>query len=55
MGHPEIPWREIMGMRHKIAHDYFEVDFQTVWDTVKADLSPLEKQITQILRKEFPA
>lgn len=47
--HPEIPWQDIIGMRHKIAHDYFEVDLRTVWDTSKSDLPPLKQQVEQIL------
>ena len=31
--HPEIPWKEITGLRHKLVHDYFEVDLQIVWNT----------------------
>jgi uncharacterized protein with HEPN domain len=30
--HPEIPWAAIVGMRHKIVHDYLFVDFDLVWD-----------------------
>ena len=31
--HPEIPCKEITGLRHKLVHDYFEVDLQIVWNT----------------------
>jgi uncharacterized protein with HEPN domain len=39
--HPEIPWAEIIGMRNRLTHAYYEVDLDTVWDTVTADLPHL--------------
>jgi uncharacterized protein with HEPN domain len=39
--HPEFPWREIVGMRHRLVHDYFEIDLEKVWETVQHDLPPL--------------
>jgi len=51
--HPEIPWQDIIGMRHKIAHDYFEIDIRVVWDTAKFDLAPFKEQIRRILPTEM--
>jgi len=39
--HPEIPWRSIIGMRHKVVHDYLYVDYDTIWDVVTTDLPAL--------------
>src|SRR5262245_54898795 len=39
--HPEIPWREVTGMRDNIAHGYFGLDLRVVWDTVREDLPKL--------------
>ena len=39
--HPKIPWKAIIGMRHKVVHDYLHVDLDLVWDVVKRDLEPL--------------
>jgi len=39
--HPEIPWADIIAMRHKVVHDYFGVDEDIVWQVVTADLPPL--------------
>jgi uncharacterized protein with HEPN domain len=39
--HPEIPWSDIIGMRHKIVHDYLDVDYDLVWDVLTRDLPPL--------------
>jgi uncharacterized protein with HEPN domain len=40
-GHPEIPWRAIVGMRHKIVHDYIHVNFDIVWGVVTTRLPAL--------------
>lgn len=39
--HPEIPWREITGIRNKIVHDYLGVDIEVVWQVATEDLPPL--------------
>ena len=47
--HPEIPWTAIVGMRHKVVHDYLHVDFDIVWDVATADLPPLIAQLEKIV------
>ncbi|MBA2301416.1 MAG: DUF86 domain-containing protein [Acidobacteria bacterium] len=37
-GHPEIPWADIIGMRHKVVHDYLGVDEDIVWQVVIHDV-----------------
>jgi uncharacterized protein with HEPN domain len=39
--HPEIPWADIIGMRHKVVHDYLGVDEDIVWQVVTQDLPGL--------------
>lgn len=46
--HPEIPWAAIIGMRHKVVHDYLHLDFDIVWDVVTADLPSLIPLIERI-------
>ena len=47
--HPEIPWQEIVGMRHKVVHDYLGVDEDIVWQVVTEDLPPLIASLEKIL------
>ena len=39
--HPEIPWTDIIGMRHKVVHDYLGVDEDIVWQVATDDLPKL--------------
>lgn len=39
--HAEVPWRSMRGMRNRIAHGYFKIDFDVVWDTVETALPEL--------------
>ena len=50
--HPELPWVEMRGMRNKIIHNYFDVDWEVVWSTVKDDLSRLKQQIDALLLEQ---
>jgi len=39
--HPEIPWRPIIAMRHRLIHGYFDVELSLVWDTVVVNIPAL--------------
>jgi len=45
---PDIPWAEIIGMRNKIIHEYFGMDEEILWKTIKADLPEFKKLLEKI-------
>ena len=50
--HPEIPWREITGMRHRLIHGYGEVRLDLVWMVLRDHLSPLIAQLAALVPEE---
>jgi uncharacterized protein with HEPN domain len=48
-GHPEIPWQDIIGMRHKVVHDYLGVDEDIVWQVVTEDLPRLVEALEPLV------
>ena len=41
----DVAWKEIIGMRNKLTHDYMGVDVEAVWLTAKRDLAPLKRAV----------
>ena len=51
---PDVPWSEIVGMRNRLIHAYFDVTNEVVWETVQEDLPTLIRQLTRILSRSEP-
>lgn len=49
--HPEIPWAEIVAMRNYLIHEYFGVDPEMVWETVRQDLPGLAAALRGLLEQ----
>lgn len=43
--HPQVPWRSMRGMRNRIAHRYFDINLDVVWETVQTALPQLLEQL----------
>ena len=50
--HPQIPWSRIIGMRHRLIHEYDKMDQDILWDTIKHDLPALIAELDKILRED---
>jgi uncharacterized protein with HEPN domain len=52
--HPEVPWRQMQGMRNRLAHGYFDVKVEIVWKVVTDDLPRIEQALPEV-RKDAEA
>lgn len=50
--HSEIPWREMVGLRNRLIHEYFRIDYDAVWDTIHKDLPKLIEIVEPLVPKE---
>ncbi|MDP8240445.1 MAG: DUF86 domain-containing protein [Candidatus Hatepunaea meridiana] len=47
--YPNIPWSDIVGMRHRIVHDYLNINFKIVWTVATDELPELVKELEKIV------
>ena len=46
---PTIPWADVVGMRNRLVHAYFDINLDLVWDTVEDDLPPLIAELEKVV------
>jgi len=46
--HLDVPWHRIVGLRHRVVHDYFDVDLDLVWAIVETELPKLAAPLSDI-------
>ncbi len=53
--HPEMPWKEMVGMRNRLIHEYFSIDVEKVWDAVQNDIPVLITLVEPLVPPEEEA
>lgn len=51
--HTDVPWREIINMRHVLIHGYYQIDPEILWETVNNDLPLLREAVSRYLNNEI--
>jgi uncharacterized protein with HEPN domain len=47
--YPDIPWKRMAGMRDRLIHAYFGVDYRLVWEAIKIDIPKLRPRLEEVL------
>ena len=50
--YPELPWRQVIGMRNRLIHAYFDIDYDIVWKTIHQSLPTLRIQVEKIISEQ---
>ncbi len=50
--YPDIPWRQMAGIRDRLIHGYYDIDMEIVWKTVKEDVPTIIPPLENVLEKQ---
>ncbi|MHB8482961.1 MAG: HepT-like ribonuclease domain-containing protein [Nitrospiria bacterium] len=50
--YPDVEWKEAVGFRNILIHDYFGIDLEAVWETIRNNIPPYKKHVTEVLKSE---
>mgnify|MGYP001598216017 CR=1 FL=1 len=48
--HGDVPWKEMAGMRDRLIHAYFVIDYELVWNVIKSELPKVKERLQNILK-----
>lgn len=51
---PQLPWKELVGMRNRLIHAYFDVDHDIIWKTIREYLPSFQKELKQAIDSSEP-
>ncbi len=51
---PQLPWADVIGMRHRLVHAYFDINLDILWRTVQVDLPGLVAELERIIPTQSP-
>lgn len=46
--HPQVEWYKVLGLRHRIVHEYFGIDLQIIWQILQKDLPELQRTLSRM-------
>jgi uncharacterized protein with HEPN domain len=52
--HPEVPWAGMVGLRHRLVHEYFRLDLAVIWEAVQLDVPTLVRLIEPLVPPKKP-